>query len=511
MIQARALLLLLLIGCGSRDTATIGSSGSASAADDAPGVLASGSASASPLVPERFAAATRAYEIRVGDKRIAEMTIAWEPLAGGGYKLTTDTIMSVKTAQRGGDELRTVVHNEEAYGSDFVLLSTSELTKEGDIEERETVTIEKGSLHAVVQKPSHKDDRTLPLSSDWANELAVFQALQAQALAGATLPLVRRYSSFDSEDMAFTPHVLTIEARTKVDTPTGAIEGWQIRTRDEKEGEEVREVRDDTGLPLRADIGAVSVVLKGSPGGDGGTLEVDSMIPVEGRIDPRAMSAALEVAVKGDAGMTDPIFSNTPYQTVERAGDVYKLTLSPRRRSATVAAPSLPMAGLPSDVARFLTATARSQSAEPDIVKQSREIVQGESDSEKASRKIVRWVFQKLDKRDGARGAASAVETLKAKAGDCTEHTALTVALARAAGIPARAAGGIVLIPGLKSQAGYHAWPELWLGEWVVMDPALGELDTGPRYIFLGYDEPGEARGEAKLVRLLGRAAIRMK
>jgi transglutaminase-like putative cysteine protease len=120
-------------------------------------------------------------------------------------------------------------------------------------------------------------------------------------------------------------------------------------------------------------------------------------------------------------------------------------------------------------------------------------------------------VFQKLDKRDGARGAASAVETLKAKAGDCTEHTALTVALARAAGIPARAAGGIVLIPGPKSQAGYHAWPELWLGEWVVMDPALGELDTGPRYILLGYDEPGEARGEAKLVRLLGRAAIRMR
>ncbi|MBL8744655.1 MAG: transglutaminase domain-containing protein [Myxococcales bacterium] len=349
------------------------------------------------------------------------------------------------------------------------------------------------------------------MSPDWANELAVFHSLRAQALGAATLPLQRRYSAFDSDDMAFTPHLLTIEARTKVDTPGGSVDGWRVRTRDEKQGEEVVELRDDTGLPLRAEIGAVTVVIEGSPGGDGGTLEVDSMIPVEGRVDAQAPSARLEVTVKGDASSSDPIFSPTPYQAVERAGDVYTLTLSPRRRATGVAAPALPMSGLPSDVSRFLEPTARSQSTQADIVKQSQAIVAGEKDSDKAARKIVRWVFQKLDKRDGARGAASAVETLKAKAGDCTEHTALTIALARAAGIPARAAGGIVLIPGFKSQAGYHAWPELWLGDWVVMDPALGDLDTGPRYILLGYDEPGEARGEAKLVRLLGRTKIRMK
>ncbi len=511
MPSSRALwLLLLLIGCRSRDAPLTASSNEA-VSDSALVSSESAPTTASARAPERFAAATREYEIRVGDKSIAAMTIKWEPLSSGGYRITTDTVMTVKKADRGGDAMSTVVHTEEEYTKDFVLVSSSELTKEGDIEEREAVTIEKGALHAVIQKPSHKDDRTLPLSADWANELAVFQSLRAQALAGAPLPLLRRYSSFDSEDMAFTPHTLTIEARTKVDTPTGSVDAWRIRTRDEKEGEEIAEMRDDIGLPLRAEIGAVTVVLKGSPGGSGGMLEVDSMIPVEGSIDARATSARLDVMVKGDAATTDPIFSSSPYQAVERAGDVYKLTLSARRRAANVAAPKLPMTGLTSDLARFLGPTARSQSADAGIAEQSKKIVAGEVDSDKAARKIVRWVFQTLDKRDGARGAASAVETLKANAGDCTEHTALTVALARAAGIPARAAGGIVLIPGRKPQAGYHAWPELWLGEWVVMDPALGDLDTGPRYLLLGYDEPGEARGEAKLVRLLGRATIRMR
>lgn len=505
-LSRSALALLLFLGCRSDDRApSVDSNGTVEVV--AVSAVTSGSAASAPVL----AAATRSYEIRVGNNLLGEMTMEWTPKSGGGYRLTSTSIFKMKTSQRGGTEQRSEVESVDEYAADLALLSSKQVTKEGAIEERESTTITAGSLRAVVEKPSHSADKTLPLPADWSNEVAVFQSLRTQAAAGATLPLSRRYMSFDSEDMAFTPHTVTIEGRTKVDAPSGPIDGWKIKTRDEKEGEELSEVRDDIGLPLSAELGTVTVVLKGTPGGGAGVLEVDSTLPVDGSLAAGALTALVEVTITGDAAKTDPIFSSSPYQAVERRGDVYALTLSSRRRATAAAAPALPISDLPPEVARFLGPTARSQSTEPAIIAKSKEIVSDEKDSDKAARKIVRWVYQKLEKRDGARGAASAVETLKANAGDCTEHTVLTIALARAAGIPARAAGGIVLIPGSKTEAGYHAWPELWVGEWVVMDPALGQLEAGPRYLFLGYDEPGEVRGEGKLVRLLGRTKLRIK
>ena len=56
----------------------------------------------------------------------------------------------------------------------------------------------------------------------------------------------------------------------------------------------------------------------------------------------------------------------------------------------------------------------------------------------------------------------SAREVLRTRVGDCNEHTALYVALARALGIPARIAVGLVSVRGAFY---YHAWPEVYLAE----------------------------------------------
>jgi hypothetical protein len=45
----------------------------------------------------------------------------------------------------------------------------------------------------------------------------------------------------------------------------------------------------------------------------------------------------------------------------------------------------------------------------------------------------------------------------------------------------------------------------------VVLDPAIGNFDAGPTYIWLGYDEPGQPRGGGKLARLVGRTRIAIK
>ena len=53
--------------------------------------------------------------------------------------------------------------------------------------------------------------------------------------------------------------------------------------------------------------------------------------------------------------------------------------------------------------------------------------------------------------------------------GDCNEYAILFAALARAAGIPTKVAEGY------RYQDGYwagHMWNEVWVGEWIAVDPS---------------------------------------
>ena len=93
-------------------------------------------------------------------------------------------------------------------------------------------------------------------------------------------------------------------------------------------------------------------------------------------------------------------------------------------------------------------------------------------------------------------GFATALETARQKAGDCTEHAVLAAALARAAGIPSRVVIGMAYADAFCGLGGkqflYHMWTEVYVGEWLPIDPALGAHDA--THIALGrsnLDRPG--------------------
>ena len=75
--------------------------------------------------------------------------------------------------------------------------------------------------------------------------------------------------------------------------------------------------------------------------------------------------------------------------------------------------------------------------------------------------RLVRHVHALLEKKPTV-SLPSALEVLRTRIGDCNEHTALYVALARALGLPARIAVGLVYLRGAFY---YHAWPEVWVDE----------------------------------------------
>ncbi len=170
--------------------------------------------------------------------------------------------------------------------------------------------------------------------------------------------------------------------------------------------------------------------------------------------------------------------------------------------AATRPAYALPLGA--ADRARFrleLAAEPLVQSGRPEIVALSRTIVGGERDPRAASQLLARWVHDSL-KKEITFGLPDAAQVLRTRQGDCNEHTALFMALARAAGIPTRSAAGLAYVTG---KFYYHAWPEVWLGRWVAVDPTFGEYPADAshlRFVIGGLDR------QAALLRLIGALKI---
>jgi hypothetical protein len=162
---------------------------------------------------------------------------------------------------------------------------------------------------------------------------------------------------------------------------------------------------------------------------------------------------------------------------------------------------TLPFRGTYTLITAELEAAPLIQINDPEIQKTAHAIVGNTTDPVEASRKLTTWVYEILDKQITL-SVPSARQVLDAKSGDCNEHTVLYVALARAIGLPARTAVGLVY---LRGHFYYHAWPEVWLGEWVAVDPTLGQYPADASH--LRFIIGGLAR-QVELIRLIGRLKL---
>ncbi len=130
----------------------------------------------------------------------------------------------------------------------------------------------------------------------------------------------------------------------------------------------------------------------------------------------------------------------------------------------------------------FLSATAFIEAAHPEIRAKAVEIIGGEVNSWRASKKLCRWVYKSITQKKLSGGFNSSLKTLESLSGDCTEHTVLLIAMARSVGIPARICSGLVFS---KDAFYYHFWPEVYVGTWVQMDPTLGQIIADANHIQL--------------------------
>jgi transglutaminase-like putative cysteine protease len=156
--------------------------------------------------------------------------------------------------------------------------------------------------------------------------------------------------------------------------------------------------------------------------------------------------------------------------------------------------------------ARFLGPEPLIESDDPGIMQEAAAAVQHIRGDRARAERLLRHVHAIVEKKPTI-SLPSAREVLRTRVGDCNEHTALYVAMARALGIPARIAVGLTSMRGAFY---YHAWPEIYISEngrglWLPVDPTLNQFPADATHLRLAR---GGLDRQAAILPLIGRIKI---
>ena len=221
-------------------------------------------------------------------------------------------------------------------------------------------------------------------------------------------------------------------------------------------------------------------------------------IPVSGVLQNPRLLTRLQLRLSGPL---DPaLFSFPPrQQRQDRTLTVASEDLS------TLVTYTLPQTN--PEFAGDLAPTPFLQSTHPRLVAQAQQILGAEHDAVRAARRLLDWTYTALDKVPTV-GLPTALAALESKKGDCNEHAVLFTALARAAGLPARVAAGVVYLDGAFY---YHAWSEVWLGQWVAADPVFHQFPADATHIKFVEGGPEEHLALLKIIGKVGMEIVEDK
>ena len=135
------------------------------------------------------------------------------------------------------------------------------------------------------------------------------------------------------------------------------------------------------------------------------------------------------------------------------------------------------------------------------VAAQARRLAAGDRDPRRAVERLTHWVAGTI--RDDTTGELSgAAGVLRRRRGDANDRVVLFVAMARALGVPARPVAGLLYARG---RFYYHAWAEVYLGDWIAVDPTFDQVPADAAHVRLAI---GRLARPLELVRLLGRLTL---
>lgn len=138
-----------------------------------------------------------------------------------------------------------------------------------------------------------------------------------------------------------------------------------------------------------------------------------------------------------------------------------------------------------------LLAEPRYGAGDERLRQRARQLTDGATGTREQVSRLVHFVAHHL-RDDDQLQSRSAGEILSDGYGDCTEHSQLFVALARAAGIPAREVSGLVYLGDSERRFGGHTWAEVVIdGRWQMVDPMWDLLQITGTHLRMAGDGQG--------------------
>lgn len=214
-------------------------------------------------------------------------------------------------------------------------------------------------------------------------------------------------------------------------------------------------------------------------------MTADLTIRLERPAQGAHSAAAARYRVTLDNGDPSAAFVNCPGQHVKsQGGHVAEITVFGLRPDRPVPADSA--AEQPAD-ADDLQPNNFIQSDDKRVVAMAAEAAGSETDPWKVAQALENCVHRIITKKDFSQAFATAAEVAQSREGDCTEHAVLLAALARARGIPARVAIGLVWIESRRA-FGYHMWTEVYVqSRWIALDATLAQGGIGGGHLKLAH------------------------
>lgn len=268
-----------------------------------------------------------------------------------------------------------------------------------------------------------------------------------------------------------------------------------------------RTLIDANGAMLRQEGGAMGLsVVRMSPdaaqnipkGADDVDLIALSAVPLKGRLkDPRSKTS-LVVEISGvDA---QKVRHQPPLQVIEDNRASIQIPDISQIEEEQIAA----KAG-----SEYLEETLTIPVSHKEIKAKSIQVIHGAQTRKEAVDRINTFVFDYMAK-DPTIGVPNGLQALRSAKGDCNEHTALFVSLARAAQIPTRIAAGLVYSDraGPRKSFYYHAWAEVLLQDtWVPVDPTFGQFPADATHIKV---VEGDLDKQISIMGLLGNISLKL-
>lgn len=378
------------------------------------------------------------------------------------------TVLQVKL---GGQTLTASREEMRRYDADLRLVRLEHQSDQFGRKLRLTAEYSNGKLHITREAPDGVTQRDLDVPDNFGLDLAPLQALGEGVLGP---DWTATFTTYDTEMDNLDTIELAVVERVSDPQP-----GWKLSTRSGQLKVTSYSWVSDTGHLLRQEVPEImnlsmELVPEAEALREVSPLLLSADVAVEQALgDPTALTE-LRLRVSVATGSAAELFAQTGRQRIE-AQD-HQAVITVRAATAPTATALLPVDR--EELRPFLTPSDTAQSDNPQIQAKAREILGDETDAWTAVGRLRQWVYASLRKVSSEPRPISASEVLAERAGDCTEHSILMAALCQAAGIPAKLVAGLAYSDGAFH---YHAWNEVWVGEWVEIDATWNEelVDAG--------------------------------